>query len=237
MDVVEVARSLVRKRFPTASVALLTGSAARGRINATSDLDIVVVVPGLPRAYREADRVQGRLVELFVNNPASLRDFVDTEIPTRRSPLLHMCAHSVLLLPTEEGRTVQNWARELYDNGPPPLNEEERLNRRYLLSAALDDLTDAVDPQERACIASDAFLAAAELLMASLGVWFGRGKWLARQLLAADETLGRELLAAHGATLASGDPASLLAAARQVLESVGGWLQEGYRQEAPPPAG
>src|SRR6202035_4121241 len=90
-DPIETARSLVVGRFPAATAALLGGTVLSAHRTATSDLDVVVVLPGRPAPFRETMRHNGWTVELFVSTPSSLAFYIAKETSARRSPLLHMC--------------------------------------------------------------------------------------------------------------------------------------------------
>jgi hypothetical protein len=63
---------------------------ARGEDTPTSDLDLLVLLPGRPAPMRRTERVDGQLVAFFVHTEESFVEFVDRETRQRRSPLLHM---------------------------------------------------------------------------------------------------------------------------------------------------
>jgi hypothetical protein len=113
--------------------------------------------------------------------------------------------------------------------GPPELSAAELDRRRYVLSDALDDLGDAVDPDERDATAGIVLTAAAELALLAGRQWLGGGKWLVRRLRVRDRTLADRLWAAHRRAVGRGDPADLIATADDVLARVGGRLTAGYR--------
>jgi hypothetical protein len=114
--------------------------------------------------------------------------------------------------------------------GPAPLAAEVVEARRYGLTDLLDDLADAADRTEALAVGGDVLALAADLLCDHRRVWTGSGKWFPRRLLAADPELGAALLDGHLALAEAGDPARLGAAARQVLDLVGGPLSVGYRR-------
>jgi hypothetical protein len=118
----------------------------------------------------------------------------------------------------------------LLDEGPPPLSAEELEDHRYGLSALLDDLTGADDADEIAFIAVPVFNATALLAITLHGRWLGTGKWLGRQLRAADPQLHRDLMAAFRQAV-TGDEAALAGVAERVLDRAGGRLTEGYRRD------
>jgi len=97
MNALEMALSIVVEQFPEALAAVLAGSSAAGTATATSDLDIVVVLAGLPAPYRETIRVDGVPVELFVHTADSLAYWYYRERAEGRCTLAHMLATGTAL--------------------------------------------------------------------------------------------------------------------------------------------
>ncbi|MGQ0631883.1 MAG: nucleotidyltransferase domain-containing protein [Sporichthyaceae bacterium] len=210
-------------------VAFLGGSSARGDSTATSDLDIVVVLDGPPAPYRETQRHQGQVVELFVHTSDSLEYWWRRDAEGRRNTLADMCAHGVVLVDDGTAPRVQDRAARFLAAGPPPLGAAETALRRYVLTDALDDLAAAQDPDERDAVAAMVLGLIGELALLSRGHWLGRGKWLVRRVREADAPLDGRLSASFRRAVASGDTVDLLAVADEVLATVGGRLSEGYR--------
>jgi hypothetical protein len=117
-----------------------------------------VVLRGRPAPMRGTERVQGKLVEFFVHTEASFLAFVERERLLRRSPLLHMCAHR-LIIRNHDGQLarLQTLARDRWTAGPARLTDDELEDRRYRLTALLDDLADEADPADRAALAVAVF--------------------------------------------------------------------------------
>ncbi len=220
---IPAAFDLLTTRLPDALAAFLGGSAPTARRTATSDLDIVVVLPGPPAPYRETVRHRDWPAELFVHTETSLRHYWGLDAAERRAVLVRMCAEGVLLVSVDGvGEAIQAEARALYAQGPRPASEDEVATKRYLLTDLLDDFRDCTDPSERAFIGATLLLAAGELALLLDGTWLSRGKWLPRRL---DERTRADLVAGHG----SPDKADLERAVLAVLERAGGPLTEGYR--------
>lgn len=229
------ARRIVERHVPHAVGALLAGSVLTARRTDTSDLDIVVFVSEEDHSYRETRYEEGWLVELFVTTPSSFDYFVTQEIAGRRSPLLQMCTDGKIIL--SKGGTVERYqgeARRLLAIGPPPLSPDELYQRRYVLTALLDDLTSSVEGPELAYITWDIVAKATELTLSSNGKWLGSGKWLARRLEEFDPALHSRLHDAACSSIIEGDRMALRLVVLQLLERVGGPLSSGYRQKAPP---
>lgn len=228
MDPLDVARDLLAQRFPAARTAILAGSALTPRRTATSDLDVVVVLPTEP-PYRETVRHQGWLVEVFVHTRESLDRFWTAETASRRSPLLRMCAEGVAVSGPEVAAEIQAEAARRWAAGPPPLTAAETQRRRYALTDLLDDLAGTPEPAERPFVLAAILQQTAELGLLISGHWLGTGKWLARELADCDPALLPRLTRTHAEAVA-GQPVALIATVDEVLARTGGRLADGYRQ-------
>lgn len=220
------ARDLVRQQFPNAVLAVLAGSAAAGLATDTSDLDIVVVLDGPPAPYRETLRHDGWIVEVFAHTPDSLTEFYASERTLGHSTLAHMLTTGLVLTDTTDG-ALRRDAQAVIDAGPEPLTDADRDRRRYMLTADLDDLTDATDPGERAAIAAHVVGQATDLYLRANGQWSGYGKWGHRHVVTANPALAERLTGGLGAALA-GNTAPLVTVAAEVLDLAGGALADGY---------
>jgi predicted nucleotidyltransferase len=224
---------LLRDRFPHALGAVLGGSAARGRTRPTSDLDLAVLLPDTDTSRREVLRHEGRLAELFLHTLSDIPGFFERDRSLRRGTILFIYDQGVPLLdPHGHVGRARARARELLAAGPVPLTPAERERSRYVLTCFMDDLLDTPPDEryEQLATADFTLREAAHLLTAHHGAWTGIGRWLPRRLLTADPELGACLLAGHRTVAEHADPAPLAAAARKVLELVGGPLREGYVQ-------
>ncbi|MCY1139434.1 nucleotidyltransferase domain-containing protein [Actinoplanes sp. Pm04-4] len=216
MDPLTDARDLVQARFPDAAWALLTGSVLGPSRTAGSDLDIVVMRADGPG--RESLHFRGWPVELFVQTPDSLAEYMARELAARKPSTHRMLATGVPLL-GDPGELVARCARVLAD-GPPPLTTAERDRLRYHLTDLLDDHSHATDPGEREVIAAALWTETARAALAFGGRWLSNGKWLLRELRELDPAFATQWLAARD------DPSTLAA---EVLARAGGPLFDGYR--------
>jgi predicted nucleotidyltransferase len=227
MNALEMATSVVVEQFPDALVAVLAGSAAVGTATATSDLDIVVVIAGPPAPYRETIRVDGVPVELFVHTADSLAYWYDRERAESRCTLAHMLATGIALTGAEAEAT-QAAARRWVEAGPARWTPDQLEYRRYALTDALDDLLGTSDPDERDAVAGQVLLMVVELALNLRGSWQGRGKWVVRQIRAADAGLAATLMSAHREAVATGHVSHLADVCEGVLDEAGGRLTEGF---------
>lgn len=225
MSLIDLAHRFMTDLHPHVDDALLGGSVAVGDDTATSDLDIVLLLPSGHVNSVETISYEGRLVEVFSHTPESVSYWNQREVAERRPILAHLCARSLVLRGSALAPRVQADARELLASGPTPLEPDERDSLRYALSAELDDLRGATSAAERFAIQARIFVSAAELLLHLERIWLGRGKWLVRQLDLCSDPLAARLVgwAASGGT---DEPLDVICMA--VLAKAGGWLQEGY---------
>lgn len=225
MDPEADARALVSDRFPTARAAFLGGGVLSARRTPTSDLDIVVLTDGQPAPYRESLLWRNWPVELFVQHPTTIGAWFAKDVARRRPTLARMCTDGVILADADgTAVTVRSQARTVLAAGPPTPMPAELERRRYGLSDLLDDLAGSTDPGETAIICWNTLCESAELALVLAGRWLGSGKWLLRELRAADPALADQLITARD------DPARLAVAAERVLARAGGRLWAGYRQ-------
>ncbi|MEU6220512.1 nucleotidyltransferase domain-containing protein [Streptomyces sp. NPDC047022] len=231
MDHVEIARELVRNRFPEARAAFLAGSVLTHRRTPASDLDIVVLLTGPPAPFRESLVHENWPVELFVQTEVDWRRFAERETAASSSPLLAMCAEGMLLTDADGlGAVLQAEARARLAAGPPPASAAELEDRRYFLTDALDDLHGCADPLERAYLVAELLQQASELALLAGGHWLGGGKWLSRRLAVADPGLHSRLAAGAAAAMspATGAAGQFRDAVKEVLDAVGGPCWAGY---------
>ena len=236
LEALEAAHRVVSARFPDALAAFLTGSARTARITSTSDLDIVIVLRDRPAPFRETIREYGWLVELFVQNPGSIKNFSDAEAKEHRAPTLKMLSDGYILVSVDgEAERLQLAAIERLAKGPSYISVEEMRNRRYALTDQLDDFIGATDPMELLYICQQLLIGTSELALLSKSQWLASGKWLSRHLTASEPELSLRLFDATTAVFATGDKDLLTTLVREILERVGGSLMEGYRVEGEVP--
>jgi hypothetical protein len=230
---VDDAEALVAQWFPEARAAWLGGSVVLGRATPGSDLDVTVLLPGPPAPFRDSRRFRGWPVELFVHTETSLGHYLRRDARSGRPTMPRLVGRSVVLLDAD-GSAVQ-WqatAAALLTAGPPRLAGDDLASLRYAVTDLLDDVTHAHDAHERLVTATLLADEAAHLLLHGAGHWWGRGKWVARELADLDRRDGTGWAGRHEqalVTAAAGDVSLLLGFADEVLAGNGGPLFEGHR--------
>ncbi len=97
--IVEIAMRIQAERYRQAEVVFLAGSVVRGEGTSSSDLDLVVVFPRLPNAYRESFRFHEWPVEAFVHDPETIRFFFREVDGASGVPSLPALVHEGIELP------------------------------------------------------------------------------------------------------------------------------------------
>jgi predicted nucleotidyltransferase len=239
IDAVRAANRYVERYHPDCRTALLVGSAASGRTDAHSDVDLIMIERRLRSPYRFIRAEEGRVFETHVWKEATAELMLERSVESGTGAAVRMIAFGRLLRDDEErcGARLQAKAAELWHAGPPPWSLDEMNEARYAITEELLDLLDAEDETSAWFITGRLVSLTADFALRTEGHWSGVGKWLLRALResapeAADalEDALRRLQALH-------DAQPLAAFIRETLEPYGGLLLEGYRQPIAPRSG
>ena len=229
----DVARKCLSTRFSGASHLFVAGSIMRGEGNEFSDIDLVVLFPRLPRAWRESFVVDGFPVEAFVHDPETLAYFIEQDIKSGAPIIGHMVANGVIVGDDlEPASNIQQRARVLLENGPGPLSGEPYETMRYFLSDLAEDLRADRPVDEVAAVAGLTYPRLIDLMLLGRHQWTGKGKWGPRQLRRFDPQLA-DIAASAFADAVRGNKARLLALVDEELSRHGGSYFDGYRVDAP----
>lgn len=232
-EAVDLARQLVKERYPQARAAWLGGSVARGTATSTSDLDITVLLPGPPAPLRESLQYDAWPVELFVHTETSLATYCEKDRQRRQPSMMRLVGETIVLLDTDgSGARLQESGKAQILAGPPTLSDNELQMLRYKITDLLDDLIGADSNDVRTAIASILWQEAAALLLTGVRHWTGTGKGLLRELAAydADHTTNyATALPAAMRAAANGKPETLTATTEAILEQHGGRLFAGFQ--------
>lgn len=227
------ARKCLATRFNGASHLYVAGSIMRGDGNAFSDIDLVVVYPKLPRAWRESFVLDGFPIEAFVQDPETLAYFLENDAERGVPTMVHMVANGVILGDApEQAATVQQRARQVLAAGPKPLSGAPYDTLRYILSDLADDLRAERPANEIAAIAARLYPHLIDLMLLGRNQWTGNGKWGPRLLQRHDPQLA-EIAAEAFRDAVQGNAAALLSLTDQEMARHGGSYFDGFRSEAP----
>lgn len=230
-----IAQAVVASRYPSALYAFAAGSILRGEGTAYSDIDLIVVVGRVERAWREALLVDGVPVEIFVQDEETLAHGIQTGTARGRPSFVALISEArVLGRARERGEQVQRAVAAMFSGGPPPMPPAQIAAMRFAITEATDDLRGERSHAEYLSIGIMLYPMLAELALRGRGAWNATAKWVPRTLEQAESGLAERFDHAFRALFASGEPEAVIALVERELTPHGGFLFEGHRQSSPP---
>ncbi len=224
-DPKETIEDLRRLRFPEAVAIFLAGSVMRGQGTEHSDLDVVVLQPGLPSAYRESLIHRDWPVELFVHDAETLAYFFENDRRRGVPSLPAMVAEGLELPePTEASRHWKATAVELLLQGPPAWQTGEIDAARYAITDVCNDLRSPRSPELATASACRLYEMLANFTLRANRCWSATGKSIPGQLDRLRPGLASEYCAAFEKVFRQQDAQALLEMADRLLEPFGGHL-------------
>ncbi len=232
---IDVAKRALREHYPDALGGFVAGSITRGEGTPTSDIDLIVIHDDtFENPHRKSLIVDDWPVEFLVQNPKSVRHFLDWDISRGTGTLAHMMAAGI---PIPESNEVlldyKKVAQKIVDAGPSALDKKELDDRRYMLTDALDDLADATETAERNIILALLQTQSADFFLRANGQWSGTGKLLAKRFRAFAPDLFRQWATAFEVAFAGKDASGVSKVIDAILAPVGGRLWAGYESTPP----
>jgi len=227
-DHILAASAFVERQFPDCEAALLAGSFVRGDATPTSDLDLVILNPSLPAAYRESFVEGGWMLEAFVHNCESVRQYFATDCQRGRPSLPRMVAEGVVLKNSPLLAGLKAEAQVLLERGPAPWDSATIDSHRYFVTDALLDFIGANSRQEEVFIAGRLAELLHEIILRTNGCWTGNSKWIWKAMQAFDTALAAEFFVAFDSFYRTGDKQLVVALADATLQPHGGRLFGGY---------
>jgi predicted nucleotidyltransferase len=222
----------VSERYGEPSFCFFYGSHAFGRGDADSDIDVIVVMNNLAHAYSERFSSNGFLFDALVHDPETLHAMMRAEHQHGFAVLTAKVDQSLVLpQPCEVASKLKEVARGLLSSGPPR-EEKWDLPRRYL-TAVLSDIERCADRDERRMMAMDLYISMIDIFLRWHGQFSSRGRYLVRAVKRFDAAFFDRAQSAMVALLQNDSLSPLLQLAREVLESIGGTLDRGYREDYP----
>jgi hypothetical protein len=235
IEPIEAARRIFRDRYVGARSLFLAGSVVRGDATPTSDLDIVVVFERLPNAYREAFTFEGWPVEAFVHDAETIEHFFEADRVRGLPAMLSMVLEGIEI---PEASTfsagLKRRASQIFEAGPPPLEEDEMHLRRYRLTDWVDDMRYPRSPEELVATGAYLYGDAADFFFRSRNLWSSHSKTIPRRLRDADADFAEAFLRAFDALFVEKNNAPAIALIAEMLAPFGGLLFDGFRKDAPP---
>lgn len=230
-----VTKELFETRYQGAEAIFVAGSVVRGEATTYSDLDLVVIYPQVPVAYRESFQHREWPVEAFIHDQRTLEHFfqnIDPQIG--RATLAEMIAegHEVPGATPLTSR-LKAMASAALEQGPPALSQDEIDDRRYQISELIDDLREPKNRSELIATATSVYCDLADFYFRSRRGWTGTGKSILKRMRKADPAMARRYSESFEELFSTGQTTRVIELAKEILAPFGGFLFEGYRRDVP----
>jgi hypothetical protein len=236
-DALSTVSRFVASHYPTADSAILAGSRARGEESSGSDYDVVLLFESLPSgAWREMTMFEGQYIEVFAHDLGTFAYFSRAvDWPSGIPALPAMVAEGIVVMSRSLANlaAARELAAETLRSGPPPLDMNSILSRRF----AISDLASALQPDRDRHVllaaAAALYTALADFALRAAKQWSAAGKALPRALAAMDPVVATQFEVAFDALFVGSDVVPIQTLVNTVLRPYGGRLREGFRQTAP----
>lgn len=232
-DIINVANEVHRHRCLEAEVVFLAGSFVRGEDTSYSDLDLVVVFRRLPNAYRESFYFQGYPVEVFAHDPETLNYFITDQHSSGICVMAQMVMEGIELPELSLlSQQLKQLAAAVINSPPPQLSEEKLRQMRYTITDLIDDLRQPRSHDEAIATGTLLYDALANAYLRMNDHWMAKGKSIPKKLKIADPGFCSHFCDSFQELFARGQPEKVIALAEEILKPLGGFLFEGYQQNA-----
>jgi predicted nucleotidyltransferase len=222
------------KKYPEAKVIFLAGSIIRGEGTKTSDLDLVVLYENLPNAFRESFYFDDFPVEAFVHDAETLNYFLERECSNAFSPLMQMILEGIEIPKTcEISDKIKRLARQMKEQKPPKLSEEEIERFRHMITDYIDDIRYPRSKYELTATATVLYSAISDFYFRSNDLWLAKHKAIPRELKKADPEFEKRFCLAFEDLFVNGKSERVIELAEELLQSAGGFLFDGFKSDAP----
>lgn len=233
-DPVEVAKEILKDRYPTAAVAFVAGSFNRNEATVFSDIDLVVVFEKVEFAWRESLTYSDWPIEVLAHDPETLHFFfrqIDgpSGVPSLQSMVLEGTPISDR---PELVDQLKSLAAQDMAGGPPQWDQETLYHQRYGLTDLIDDLRDPRNAFEAHITIAAIHETLADFYFRSQGLWSASRKHIPRRLMKVDPQFAQEWINTFEAAYA-GQRQPLIDLTEKILKPHGGFLFAGYRRDAP----
>jgi hypothetical protein len=233
---IRITRQILDDRYPDADVIFLAGSLLRGEGTPYSDLDLVVIFEQLPHAWRESFNFQGYPVEAFVHDPETFNYFIfELGRPSGHSAMAHMVAEGVEVPgPTAISQSLKRITADLIASGPPKLSDEDERKLRYTITNLIDDIRQPRSKEELVASGAELYGALANYYFRANGLWSAINKSIPRRLGKTNPELCSRFREGFDQLSANGLSDKVIMLAEEILKHRGGFLFDGYKQDASP---
>lgn len=202
---VEVAKDILKTRFPKALCGFAAGSFQRGEATASSDIDLVIIFEKLDFAWRESFLFEDWPVEAFVHDPDTLNYFFQ-EVNEKDGVLSlpnMVFEGTTVLAENEFSHALKKKAQKLLMGSPTPWTEEIIYHQRYGLTDLVDDLRAPRNELEAHITVGAIHEMLGNFYFRSKNLWSASRKHIPRRLLQLDQQMGQLNLEEYIVSLAS----------------------------------
>lgn len=227
----ETALQFTNRVFPDASVIILAGSVASGRMTERSDLDLLMMDDTQESPFHACYVESGWLIEAFVLTRKSYKKLYRLNYAAGLGSLQRMCAEGKLIKDDGSGTALQAEALKLFSKGPPPWSLDDMNRKRYEITECLEGLSYTMQNGEELFVAGKLAQLLHEFVLRVNGHWVGDGKWMVRALNHFDPKFCARYVSTFQRFYKTGQQEELIHLADEILEPFGGRLFEGFRQE------
>jgi hypothetical protein len=205
-DVVSIASEYVHEHFSGMIVTFVGGSLIRGDGNRYSDIDLVIILPGVPNARRLSSLYKTSPIESFIHDEATLRWFAENDAEFGSCDLISVIAEGVPLGNKGMAAKLKRFAHDIITSGPPATSNDVINNLRYHITELADDLRGANNPQERMAIATALYDPLGQIILRGRNLWTGHGKWIPRLISKFDSRLGERFSRSFASLFQNAEP-------------------------------
>ncbi len=220
----------VSARYGRPAFVFFFGSHAFGRGHAGSDVDVIVVLRQISHGFRETFSSGGFLFDAQVHDPETLHCMMRSEYANGFAVYAKKIDEALALPePTELSSKLKDVARQILASAPP--KRWDML--RHHMSAILSDLERCADLDESQFLAMHLYAMSLDMFLRSRGQFCQQGAYLVRSVKDLDAAFFGRAQAAVERLFQERSPRPLMEVARECLDSVGGTLEAGYRENYP----
>ena len=231
---VEVAKEILKNRYPSAVVGFVAGSFNRGEETAFSDIDLVVVFEKVEFAWRESFTFCDWPVEVLAHDPETLNYFFREVDGKDGVPSLPFMVLEGTPIPDNHELIfkLKSLADQVLDEKPPEWTEETIYHQRYGLTDLIDDLRDPRNSFEAHVTIGALHEMLGNFYFRSERIWSASRKHIPRRISKINPPLGKEWIEAFEKAYA-GNSNHLIELTQKILNPYGGLLFNEYRRNAP----
>ena len=228
-------QKLSKERYVEAKAIFWAGSVSEGRGTSTSDLDLVIVFEEVAHAYREAFIYDGWPIDAFIHDLDTLRYFCGKlEASDGKPALINMILHGQeILAQNSVSMEAKAIAAEALAKGPNPWNPVQIDKERFLITDILDDIKSPKNKEEQIISVVHLFEPLLQFYFRAARKWTASGKSLIRLFKQENPELAEEWTKAFESLVKTGDAFSIESAVTKILAPHGGYLWDGFRDDAP----